>query len=680
MYSALGSRPSVFLPGFSSSPRGSSAAGGGGAAPEAPTLFLALSQSSGSNHISDSLTLNGAASTAIFSYGGDAATALTWLASQGPNLPIASSGTDPTIDRYTPATEEADRAVRFAGGKVYQAADALTQLTTQDFVLEVMFRSGLSTGTIFATRGAGAGISIDQPSATQVRVIVFDGSASSSVTETVGTGWVHFLLFCDRSEASSDGVRSFLNGTIIGSGDFSAVSGSLAGAAATLGALADFSSKWSGELAAVRLWGRAAWLPGGASNSTIAAAAAKERAALLFGMYPELVTGSAAPTAISRSSSAYLDRVVDEGTHERRLFLVTANWLRLGRRREAGGDYFTGAILEAQSTNLLLRSEELDNASWTKAASTISANASAAPTGDTVADAIIADNTNAAHGVTQDATLTVASYVLSAFVKAGAATHVYLSDSTIANGRAWFNLGTGAVGTVEAGIAEALIEAYGNGWFRISARFTGTAAAHTLGVFAATADNDADFTGDGATVSIHAWGAQCELTLTGEPSTYIATTTATATRTIDTLQYKMDDGNLDPAEGQLSADVLHLSRDMQGDHMLVLCSAGAASTTDSLSVATNTSDQGRARGVVGGAAQFDIAGTTDVYDGDKHNVCASWEANEGKLLVDGAQEGATDATVTVLGAAPAVMTVGALSTTASSNGLIGNVRVRSAAA
>ena len=47
-----------------------------------------------------------------------------------------------------------------------------------------------------------------------------------------------------------------------------------------------------------------------------------------------------------------------------------------------------GLLIEEQRTNLLLRSEEFDNASWAKTNATITVNATTAPDGTTTADLI----------------------------------------------------------------------------------------------------------------------------------------------------------------------------------------------------------------------------------------------------------------------------------------------------
>jgi hypothetical protein len=679
MFNAIARRPSVFRPGVFGSPPGAAAAA------VDTTTFLALAQDSGDARMPEALTINGITVAPFLSYRGAGAGAGVWTAAAGPSLALASTGTDPTTGRYTPATTLAERGVLFsATGKVFQAASAAEQLGLEDFFFEVIFRVTGTGGTLLSTRPTGgAGFSVQTNGAT-IGITISDGVTPSTVNDTGVTlgGWHIWHGAGDRSDNATTGGRHALQGVAIGSMNWFPTSGSLAGGAFTIASLVDFASKFSGEIASIRVWRRTDWFPGGATNTTMFNAAFKERAAMYMGVRASTALGSAVPATMTRSSAAYLDRIVDEATLERRLFLVGLNWLRIGRRAEAaGGELMSGYLPELQNTNLCLRSEELDNATWTKVAGTVSSGTVAAPTGDVVADGIVADATNGLHGVTQSITTSLGSATMSAWAKAGNQGWLMLECSTIPNTRAWFDVSTGVVGTKQASIQEALIEPYGNGWFRCSIRFGSTSAAHTFAVLPASADNVALYTGDAATVNTHVWGVQVEQNTA--PSSYIATTTASATRTLDTLTYVGNDGNfVASSPGMLSADFLCIARDLQATIML----AAAAPTS-----AATTPDSARIEIVAGGdaahaqlnrasAAEVDITGSTDVVDGERHTIAMTWATNEGKLLVDGAQQGSTDTSVTVLASAPALLTVGMFASGQAANALVGNVRLRQAVA
>ena len=58
-------------------------------------------------------------------------------------------------------------------------------------------------------------------------------------------------------------------------------------------------------------------------------------------------------------------------------------------------------LVEIPRTNLVLRSEDFDNASWIKADSTVTANATTSPSGTMTADKLVENNTNSFHYIYQ---------------------------------------------------------------------------------------------------------------------------------------------------------------------------------------------------------------------------------------------------------------------------------------
>ncbi len=191
-------------------------------------------------------------------------------------------------------------------------------------------------------------------------------------------------------------------------------------------------------------------------------------------------------------------------------------------------------MLEAATTNLLVRSAEFDNASWTRTSSTVTANAETAPDGTATADKFVETATNTVHEINQ-LEATTGTRTFSIYAKAGERSQisVMLSDVSSATVRARFDLATGAVLAVVGGGSWTGLNASsvyaGNGWWRLS--FTGTPGAGTqvravLGLY-----NGADtYLGDGNS-GLYIWGAQLE---SGAFATsYIATTSAQVTRAAD---------------------------------------------------------------------------------------------------------------------------------------------------
>ena len=211
-----------------------------------------------------------------------------------------------------------------------------------------------------------------------------------------------------------------------------------------------------------------------------------------------------------------------------------------------------GLLVEEARTNLLLRSEEFDNASWTNGNTTESGNVAVAPNGTLTADKLIENSGAGFKSIEQAVAISALTYTFSVYVKAVERSIIQLlwsggASTNFAN----FNLATG---TVTAGTyTSATITPAGSDWFRLS--ITSVLAAGTFsGIISlqtsASATRAASYTGNG-TSGIYLWGAQLEAG--ASPTSYIPTTTATATRAADVASitgsafsswYRQDEGTV----------------------------------------------------------------------------------------------------------------------------------------
>jgi hypothetical protein len=211
-----------------------------------------------------------------------------------------------------------------------------------------------------------------------------------------------------------------------------------------------------------------------------------------------------------------------------------------------------GLLMEEQRTNLVTRSEEFDDAAWTKTDSSITANTIVAPDGALTGDKFISasgatgllEQTQTGSGLT--------TYTFSIYLKKGedTSTFLVLRGASFANRvQVNVNLSTGtlssivSVGTFTSAVAN--IISVGNGWYRVSLTgTTGSGEATIRGRVTSVSSGDG-FSG------IYIWGAQLEAG--AFPTSYIPTVASAVTRSADAASmtganfsswYRADEGTL----------------------------------------------------------------------------------------------------------------------------------------
>lgn len=198
-----------------------------------------------------------------------------------------------------------------------------------------------------------------------------------------------------------------------------------------------------------------------------------------------------------------------------------------------------GLLIEEQRTNLLVRSSELDNGSWTKDKAAIGANAVASPDGSISADKLVEDSAAGWHRAYVASAATNSAHTFSIYLKAAERTKALISMSDLSSGDASANidLSAGTIGLGNFNIGGAWtngsysITPAGNGWYRC--RITATKGAGSniaCMVFLLNNSNADSYAGDGSS-GIYVWGAQLEAG--AFPTSYVPTTSAAATRSAD---------------------------------------------------------------------------------------------------------------------------------------------------
>ncbi|MGE0766705.1 MAG: DUF2793 domain-containing protein [Hyphomicrobiaceae bacterium] len=307
-------------------------------------------------------------------------------------------------------------------------------------------------------------------------------------------------------------------------------------------------------------------------------------------------------------------------------------------------------LLEGAATNLLVRSAEFG--SWSAAQCSVSSNAAAAPDGTTTADKIVEDSATNSHYLLLGATGTTNTnqHVFSVWAKADSRSVIrlrFFEGSTFTrNVFADFDLSAGTASAATTGGATATsagIEAFAGGWYRcwVSCVLGGSDTTIQARVHILSAVGVSSYAGDG-TSGLYVWGAQLEVG--SVPTSYIATTSSTATRSADSLV-------VGPSTFPVQAS---------GECTLYVrwrIKSQTASTSGKVR-ATNSSDSEyisfRETTVIGGADLAVYDNPAFVVDtasqaitlGAEYALAASVRANDAKFYVNGAQF-AADTSLTV---------------------------------
>jgi hypothetical protein len=297
-------------------------------------------------------------------------------------------------------------------------------------------------------------------------------------------------------------------------------------------------------------------------------------------------------------------------------------------------------LLEPQRTNLALRSEEFDNASWTKSASSITANSTISPSGLTDADSLIENTANSSHQVFQTITSVngANAYTATIYIKQNTNRNaaIRVQDGAFTYGQAvvTYNLNTGALISQNVSGNGAILSTSAtlvSGYYRIQLTFTinlSTSFRYDVLIVNGTSNS---YTGDG-TSGIVIYGAQIEAG--AYPTTYIPTTSATATRVADFATTNNISTLFGSTEGSFFVDMTYDNGGASGSIPVFLRS----SISSSYLYATYLQSQS---GVIqlqvnnSGSASAAITSSAIFTQGQRVKIAVGYKQNDFVLYVNG---------------------------------------------
>lgn len=215
-----------------------------------------------------------------------------------------------------------------------------------------------------------------------------------------------------------------------------------------------------------------------------------------------------------------------------------------------------GWLFEDGKTNFVQRSANFGHSYWTKTGCTVTDNTVTAPDGTLAMDTIVEDGTTGAHGVSRSLSVTNANrYAISCWADDINRDWLRIAIADGATTReAWFNVSTGAVGTVNNCDYAFIQGPYRDGRYRchIQVTINGGTASRSTSFNAADADASNSFTG-GTQDSLYIWGAQLEV---DHLTSYIPTAGSQVSRSQDQSTLSLSALNTSHFDLYLEMDLL----------------------------------------------------------------------------------------------------------------------------
>ena len=313
-------------------------------------------------------------------------------------------------------------------------------------------------------------------------------------------------------------------------------------------------------------------------------------------------------------------------------------------RLDYTGSTCPSLLVEPQRTNLVLRSEEFDNAIWTQTASTVIANATTSPSGTMTADKLVENNTNNIHSILQPISYSIGvGYNFSFYAKKSEKNTLQIFfEYQITTAYCNFDLQNGTLNN--QGFTNAFIQNVGNDWYRCSVSFTSLNTQLRNSIIAIVPNINSSraqsYLGDG-TSGLYLWGAQIEAG--SNATSYIPTTSASVTRNADVISKTGISDLIGQTEGTIFAEVNFTASNLS-DRTIVNLSDNTTANWIFIRTSATVPNGIRFRIANGGALQFDY--NSSAISAGVHKLCLSYKLNNISAYIDGVKvSSSTTATI-----------------------------------
>ena len=212
-------------------------------------------------------------------------------------------------------------------------------------------------------------------------------------------------------------------------------------------------------------------------------------------------------------------------------------------------------LLEKESTNLQVYSEDFSNAAWSKSSCTITSNTSIAPDGTLTADTLVGDGSATSYVYDSYFVSFDDLYAISVFVKKINVSNFEIRVFGTNGGFVTFDLDAKTSSTTYSVFESHKIEDYGNGWLRCSVVYN-PPSSFTMNYGFGVQDYDGEH--------YYLWGAQLEyleLATSGFASSYIKTEASSVTRSEDVCDDGGDATLFSSIEGTMFVDLEETFKD-----------------------------------------------------------------------------------------------------------------------